>query len=288
MTSLACLNGQHLPAEGAKVSVWDRGFLFGDSVYEVFRLCQGRCWLEEDHYGRLRRSLAGLEFSGYDFDRLAQRVRGTIEASGIREGIVYIQITRGVAPRRHHFPGPDVPPTELIVVWPYDDAPTAQLRETGVSAVSQPDLRWKRCNVKSTNLLPNVLANEAAHRAAAFEAILVGPEGLVSEATHSSLLWAREGRLEGTPEGPGILPGTTRKLVLHLAGDEGIPFAESTITLADLLRADEVMLVGTTIEVLPIVRIDDCSLSGGRPGPLARRLQSAYRRAVDRWLGSPS
>lgn len=286
MTSLACLNGQQMAAEGAKVSVWDRGFLLGDSVYEVFRLYQGRCWLEDDHYGRLRRSLNALEFVNHDFDRLTRRVRGTIEASGIREGIVYIQITRGVAPRHHRFPGPDVEPTELIVVWPYDDGPTAQLRETGVSAISQPDLRWKRCNVKSTNLLPNVLANEAAHRADAFEAILIGNDGLVSEATHSSVLWAREGRLEGTPEGPGILPGTTRKLVLHLAEDEGITFAESTITLPDLLHSDEVMLVGTTIEVLPIVRIDDSSLSGGRPGPLARRLQSAYRRAVDRWLSA--
>jgi D-alanine transaminase len=284
MSLVACLNGQLMPADEAKVSIWDRGFLLGDAVYEVFRLYHGRCWLEDDHYGRLRRSLKALEFLNFDHERLARRVRETIAASGIDEGVVYIQVTRGVAPRHHHFPGPEVEPTELIVVWPYDDAETARRRGTGVATISQPDLRWKRCNVKSTNLLPNVLANEAAHRAEAYEAILVAADGRVSEATHSSVLWVRGGRLEGTPEGPGILPGTTRRLTLHLAEEESIPFAEAEVTLDELRRAEEVMLVGTTIEVLPIVRIDDTAISGGRPGPIAQRLQAAYRRAVERWL----
>jgi len=284
MQTLACLNGQQMPAEEARVSIWDRGFLLGDAVYEVFRLYRGRCWLEDEHYGRLRRSLRALEFVNYDHERLAQRVRATIVASAIEEGVVYIQVTRGVAPRHHHFPGPEVEPTELVVVWPYDDAATEQMRETGVYTISQPDRRWKRCNVKSTNLLANVLANEAAHQAGAFEAILVGAEGLVSEATHSSVLWVRGGRLEGTPEGPGILPGTTRRLVLRLAEDGAIAFGEAQVTLPELCACEEVMLVGTTIEVLPIVRIDGIPISGGEPGPLSRRLQAAYRRAVERWL----
>jgi D-alanine transaminase len=284
MESLACLNGELMPADEARVPVWDRGFLFGDAVYEVFRLYEGRCWLEDEHMARLLRSLKEMEFGAVDLGRLTERLHRTISASGIEEGTAYVHITRGVAPRLHAFPSPPVPPTELIVIRQYDDAPVARMREAGVAAISQPDLRWKRCDVKSTNLLPNVLANEAAHRAGCFEAILIGSGGLVSEATHTSVLWVRQGRLEGTPEGPGILPGTTRKLVLRLVGDAAIPFAEARVTLDELKAADEVLLVGTTTEILSIVRIDGAPVSGGRPGPVSRKLQAAYRAAVERWL----
>lgn len=286
MQSLACLDGELMPPDQARVPIWDRGFLFGDAVYEVFRLYRGRCWLEGPHYDRLRRSLNEMEIRGIDLGLLRDRVRRTIEASEVEEGTVYIQVTRGVAPREHRFPPPSVPPTELIVVQPYDDSKAARLRATGVATITHPDLRWKRCDVKSTNLLANCLANEAAHRAGAYEAILVGPDGRVSEATHSSVLWARGGRLEGTPEGPGILPGTTRQLVHRLAEDTGVPFGEVEVTLDELLRADEVLLLGTSIEILPIIRIDETPIAGGRPGPLTERLQAAYRRAVERWLDS--
>ncbi|HEV3168179.1 MAG TPA: aminotransferase class IV [Isosphaeraceae bacterium] len=287
MPSLVCLNGAVMPPDEARVSVWDRGFLFGDAIYEVFRLYRGRCWLEQEHYARLKRSVHAMEMGGIDLERLAQRVADTIKASQIDEGIVYIQITRGAGPRYHAFPAPEIPPTEFIAVWPYDDHETARQRQTGIATISQPDLRWKRCDIKSTNLLANVLANEHAHRMGAYEAILVGADGCVSEATHSSVLWVRSGRLEGTPDGPGILPGTTRKLIHRLAHDEEVAFAETGVTLDELKRADEVLLLGTSIEILPIVRIDDAPVAGGQPGPLTRRLQAAYRRAVDRWLATP-
>src|SRR5579885_607111 len=266
MEVLACLNGETMPVERARVPVWDRGFLFGDSVYEVCRMYRGRCWLEAEHFARLRRSLEELDFPPVDVDRLIERVHRTIAASGIQEGTVYIQITRGVAPRSHAFPDPPVPPTELIVVRPYDDAPTARLRETGVEVISHPDLRWKRCDIKTTNLLANCLATEAARRAGCYEAILVDSAGLVTEATHTSLLWVRRGRLEGTPEGHEILPGTTRQLVLRLVERLGIPFGESRITLAELKAADELILVGTTTEVVPIIRVDEAPIATGRPG----------------------
>jgi D-alanine transaminase len=289
MEVLACLNGETMPVEQAKVPVWDRGFLFGDSVYEVCRLYGGRCWLEAEHFARLRRSLKELDFPPVDVDRIIERVYRTIAASGILEGTVYIQITRGVAPRSHAFPDPPVPPTELIVVRPYDDAPTAQLREAGVRVISHPDLRWKRCDIKTTNLLANCMAIEAARRAGCHEAILVDSSGLVTEATHTSLLWVRGGRLEGTPEGPEILPGTTRQLVLRLVERMDLPFAESRINLAGLKAADELILVGTTTEVVPIVRVDDDPIASGRPGPVAGRLWDAYRQDVERWLaGHPS
>ena len=170
MEVLACLNGETMPVEQARVPVWDRGFLFGDSVYEVFRMYRGRCWLEAEHFARLRRSLKELEFPPVDLDRLIERMHRTIAASGIQEGTVYIQITRGVAPRSHAFPDPPVPPTELIVVRPYDDGPTARLRETGVKVISHPDLRWKRCDIKidqppgQLSWRPRPLAARAATR----------------------------------------------------------------------------------------------------------------------------
>ena len=286
MESLACLNGELMPVDQARVPVLDRGFLFGDAVYEVMRLYQGRCWLEMDHAARLRRSLGEMEIQGVDFGRLAARVQRAIEVSEVREGTVYIHITRGVAPRAHVFPDPPVPPTELIVILPYDDAPIGRLRASGVNVLSHPDLRWKRCDVKSTNLLANVLACQAAQRAGCFEAILFGEDGQVTEATHTSVLWVRGGRLEGTPNGTGILPGMTRQLVLRLVKNLSLPWAESRITLDELRAAEEVLLVGTTMEVLPVVRIDGAAVSEGRPGPVARRLQDAYLAAIEHWLSA--
>lgn len=281
---LACLNGVILPASEAKVSVWDRGFVFGDSIYEVMRLYGGRMWLAEPHYDRLANSLRAMQFSGVDLDRLRSRVDGLIAAAGEREATVYIQITRGVAPRMHAFPDPAVSPTELIVVRPYDDRATARLRETGVKVVTQPDLRWKRRDVKSTNLLANVLANEYAHKHDAYEAILV-EDGIVTEATHSSLLWVRGGRLEATPNGSAILPGTTRG-GLPLGSIDQAAIHEATITLDELLEADEVILTGTTIEVLPVVAMNGRAIGSGAAGPVVRRLQAAFRRSVATWLMS--
>lgn len=284
MPTLACLNGEILPVEEAKVPVWDRGYMFGDAVYEVFRLYRGRLWLEADHRARLSRSLAAMEFPPVDLDTLMHRVRRTIAASEVGEGMAYVQISRGVAPRGHAFPDPPVPPTELIIIKAYDDAATARLRESGGAVISHDDLRWGRCDVKSTNLLGNVLAMEHARRAGACEAILVDRDGLVTEASHSSVLWVRDGRLEGTPDGHEILPGTKRHFVQRLAPDARIAFAEARITLDELKAADEVMMLGTTIEVLPVVSIDGQRVGDGSPGPVARRLQAAYRATVDRWL----
>jgi D-alanine transaminase len=284
MESLACLDGEMMPVDEARIPIWDRGFLFGDAVYEVYRVYGGRLWLEEEHTNRLRRSLAEMEFPELDLEVLLDRIRRTVEASGVAEGTAYIHITRGVAPRAHAFPRPPVPPTELIVIRPYDDAPTALKREAGVGVVSRPDLRWKRCDVKSSNLLANVVALESAHRAGAYEALLVDSEGLVTEATHSSVLWVRDGRIEGTPNDATILPGTTRFLTQKLAAQLGIPVLEGRISLDDFCGVDEAILAGTTIEVLPIVSVDGRPIGDGTPGPITQKLQTAYQRALEAWL----
>jgi D-alanine transaminase len=285
MEPLASLNGEILPASEAKVPIWDRGFLFADSIYEVMRLYSGRMWLEREHFGRLNRSLKEMQFPSIDEFALRGRIDRLIHESGVAEGTVYIHITRGVAPRRHAFPDPPLRPTELIVVQPYDDKDTAVLRETGVATIFQPDLRWGRCDVKSTNLLANCLANTTAQRQGAYEAILVRNGELVTEATHSSLLWVVDGRLYATPEGPKILPGTTRQ---GLPGVAGVlpPILPGTISPGDLLKADEVILTGTTIEVLPVTSIDGHPIGDGRPGPVTRSLQSEFRRVLSLWLAT--
>jgi D-alanine transaminase len=284
MGDLACVNGELMAPEQATVPIHDRGFLFGDSVYEVCRIHGGRCWLEAEHLARLGRSLQELEFPPCDLDRLVERIYRTIRASFVQEGLVYVQITRGVAPRTHAFPNPPVEPTEVIIVRPFDDGPSNALRETGVPVVTRPDVRWGRCDIKTTNLLGNVLANESAHREGAYEAVLIDSLGYVTEATHTSVLWVREGRIEGTPEGPEILIGMTRHLAARLAGKIGVPFVETRVTLPALLAADEVFLVGTSTEIMPIATIDGKPIGDGKPGPITRRLQEAYRVALRDWL----
>lgn len=280
---LICLNGEYVAPDEAKVSIWDRGFIFGDAVYEVCRLYGGRAWIEERHLARLERSLKAVRIEGVDMAALRKRMGEAIARSGIGEGTIYIQITRGAAPRKHAFPRPPIRPTELIVVAPYDDGPTARLREEGIGVVTQPDLRWGHCDIKSTNLLANVLANEAAQASGGYEAVLIDREGHVTEATHSSLLWVRAGRLGGSPETPAILPGTTRSAVLEVARDEGLEFRVERITLPTLLASEEVILAGTTIEVLPVVRVDDAAIGHGVVGPVARRLQAGLGRRIERW-----
>lgn len=288
MGDLACVNGELMAPEQAKVPIYDRGFLFGDSVYEVCRIHAGRCWLEAEHLARLDRSLRELSFPPCDLDRLVERIYRTIRASFVREGLVYVQITRGVAPRTHAFPDPPVEPTEIIIVRPFDDGPSSALRETGVAVVTRPDIRWGRCDIKTTNLLGNVLANDSAHREGAYEAVLIDALGYVTEATHTSVLWVREGRVEGTPEGPEILIGMTRHLTERLAGRIGVPFVETRVTLPALLAADEAFLVGTSTEIMPIATIDGRAIGDGTPGPITRRLQEAYRAELNDWLAGPS
>jgi D-alanine transaminase len=286
MQSMACLNGEIMPAEAAKVPIWDRGYLFGDAIYEMLRIYRGRPWLEREHFDRLRRSLEGLEFEPHDLGPLIERCRETLSTSRVQEGTLYIQISRGVAPRAHAFPDPPVHPTELIVVRPYDDAPTAALRESGASTVSHPDLRWKRCDIKTTNLLGNILALQTAKRVGAAEAILFDSDGLVTEATHSSVLWVRDGQLGGTPESHEILPGVTRRLTETFGAAKAHSYEAARITLDELRDSDEVLLLGTTIEVLPVISLDGKPIGDGKPGPVTRALLDAYRRDVAEWLAA--
>jgi D-alanine transaminase len=281
---LANLNGQTMPLVDVKVSALDRGFLFGDAVYEVLRVYRGKPWMEREHFDRLVRSLALIRIGGVDMDRLRRRMHETIAAGGFGDCVVYMQVTRGaVYPRRHAFPA-DAAPTELLWVEEYDDTKTAQQRQVGISVISQPDLRWQRCGIKSTNLLANVLANQAAAEAGAAEAILYLPDGTLTEASHSSFFWVTHGNLCTTPHDANILPGITRIEVLGLTERAGVAVRECYLKRDDLAGVDEFFLTGTTSEVLPVTRIDGRPVAGGHPGPVTRRLQAAHAEAVLEFL----
>jgi D-alanine transaminase len=281
--ALANLNGVTMPLEEVKVSALDRGFLFGDAVYEVLRVYRGRPWLLDEHWQRLAHSLEAIRIRGVDLNRLKERMFATITAGHFQEALVYLHITRGVAPRKHAFP-PDATPTEFLFVQDFVDG-YAQMRQHGGQVVTQPDQRWKRCDIKSTNLLANVLATQAAAEADCVEALLYQPDGTLTEATHSSFFWVREGVLLATPNNPGILPGITRGFLVPLAQKVGVRFEDGTLRRADLAKVSELFLTGTGAEVLPVVRVDGRPVGDGRVGPVTRKLQEAYMAAVRAWLG---
>jgi D-alanine transaminase len=284
MRALANLNGQIMPLEEVKVSVLDRGFLFGDAVYEVVRIYQGKAYLEDEHFQRLGRSLEAIRIQGVDIVRLRRRVHETIAAGQFREATFYLQITRGgVYPRRHSF-AKQLVPLELLWVEDYNDAPYVELRRTGVGVITHPDLRWHRCDIKSTNLLANVLANQAAQEAGCNEALLHLPDGTFTEASHSSFFWVEHGAVCTTPSKDNILPGITRSLVVRLAARAKVTIRECHLRRDDLHRLDELFLTGTTSEVLPVIRIDNEPVGNGHPGPVTRKLQSAYAETLQEFL----
>lgn len=283
MEPIANLNGKQMPLAEVMIPVLDRGFLFGDAIYEVLRVYGGKPWLLEGHWQRLARSLESIRIQGVDLARLRQRMLDTIAAGPFREAIVYLQITRGVAPRSHVFPA-QVTPTELLWVQEFRD-PYAEARRSGAAVITQPDIRWDRCDIKSTNLLGNVLAAQAAKEAGCLEALLVLPDGTLTEGTHTSFCGMLKGELVTGPNGPAILPGTTRDLVVRLAAQLGVPLREQFLKRNDLSHVSELFLTGTTSEVMPVVRVDGRPIGDGRPGPVTRRLQEAYAQAVREFLG---
>lgn len=274
------LNGKYLDHTEATIPVDDRGFLFADGVYEVIRIYGGRPFLADPHLRRLRAGLASLHIDGAVVDGLDEIAERLIRDNGVDgDGIIYIQITRGVAPRRHAFPDPGVPPTVYVLAKPFNQYPAATF-ENGVTAIAVPDVRWSRCDIKSISLLPNVLANQQAHEAGAFEALFI-KDGVLIEGSHSNLFGVLDGTLMTYPACNYILPGITRALVLTMARELDIPVAESAIPWDSIADVEELFLSGTTTEVMPVTTVDSHVIADGRRGPITRRLQQAYRERIE-------
>jgi D-alanine transaminase len=274
MPDIAFVNGRFLPWKDATVSIDDRGFQFGDGVYEVIRTYRGAPFELAAHLARLDRSAKELNLvQPYSRVQWTQWIQQGLGQAGYQEAKVYIQITRGAAPRDHAFPS-GVSPTVVMTIRELHPL-SLQIRQDGVTARTCDDLRWGRCDIKSVNLLGNVLAREEARKAGVFEAILV-KDGLVTEGSLSNVMAVRSGTVVTAPEGPRILSGVTRTVVLELARKEEIPVEEQPLSLDSLYGADEVFLTGTTLEVLGVVRIDGKTIGSGRPGPITKTLAARW------------
>ncbi|HET9986470.1 MAG TPA: D-amino acid aminotransferase [Longimicrobiales bacterium] len=273
---LVYLNGEIIPHESARIPVDDRGFLFADGVYEVARVYDGRPFKMDAHLARMAEGLRATRIELPELDRLSAVADDLLDRNQLRGGgaTVYFQVTRGAAPRKHAFPA-GVAPTVYVAAKSFQDYP-AEYFTAGVGAIRVADTRWARCDIKSVALLPNVLANQAAHEAGAFEALFVR-DGVLIEGSHSNLMGVVDGTVVTYPKCNYILGGITRDVVLDLARRLGIPTREGPILEDRLADVTELFLSGTTTEVMPITRLDGRPVADGKVGPITRRLQAAYR-----------
>lgn len=272
--SLVYLNGERVRLGDAKVSVLDRGFIFGDGVYDVVPAYGGKPLRMDAHLARLERSLAAIrircDLQRADWERI---VLDLIEDSGLGDCMVYIQVTRGVARRDHGFPD-SIEPTVFCMVSPFK-RPDAALREQGLSAIGVPDQRWLRCDIKSVSLLGNVLARQTAIEAGVDDVIQFR-NGHLTEGSAANIWVVRHGILLAPPRGHLILEGIRYGLMEELADKCGIPFESRPITEAEVASAAELMLTSATKEVLPITRYNGQPVGDGGPGPVYARLRVAY------------
>ncbi|MEW6302164.1 MAG: D-amino acid aminotransferase [Verrucomicrobiota bacterium] len=269
------LNGEFLPKEQARISPDDRGFLFADGVYEVARVYPAKgLFAAQAHWDRLERSLRELQIKlpqPADWQGISEELlrRNHLKRA---DAIIYLQITRGAAPRKHAFPD-DATPTIYGFAMPF--TPPVEKWKKGVKAITAPDIRWTRCDIKTVSLLPNVLANQRSKENGADEAVLIR-DGVVTEGSHSNFAGVFGDTLVTHPLSNLILGGITRGVVLDLCRKLKIPVREFPILETELAQAREMMLLGTTTEVLPVVQLNDVTVGNGRPGPVTRKLQEAF------------
>jgi D-alanine transaminase len=284
MPQLAYVNGRILPHADASLHVEDRGTQFGDAVYEVCAVMNGRILDWGPHLVRLRRNLAELGITLDIADGpLGLQARRLIAANGHSECIIYMQVSRGTARRDHAFPG-DAPANLVMTVRRFDFAQRIAQLETGIAVITQADNRWGRVDIKTTGLLPNVLAKQAAKEAKAFEAWLVAGD-TVREGSSTNAWIVKDGRIITHPTGTAILPGIARNSLIKLARAAQLVVEERPFTLAEAMTADEAFLTSTTAPILPVVRIDGQNVGSGGTGPVVRRLAELVWAEVERQTG---
>jgi D-alanine transaminase len=276
MSRIAYVAGQYLPHRGAAVHIEDRGFQFADGVYEVIAVVGGHLVDEAPHLARLHRSLAELRIAAPMPDSALKIViRETVRRNGVDTGIVYLQVTRGVAPREHAFPKVATP--TLVVTSRRTKPPDPRFGQDGVAVITIPDIRWQRCDIKSVALVANVLAKQQAREAGAYEAWQVDRDGRITEGT-STNAWivTADGSVVTRAADTAILNGVTRLAVFDIIRLEGYRLVERPFTVGEAKAAREAFLTSTTADLLPVVRIDGTPVGEGRPGPLAVKLRAAY------------
>ena len=278
MSRIAYVNGRYVPHSLASVHIEDRGFQFADAVYEYFAVFGGRLADAEGHLERLWRSLGELRIERpMSETALAMVMRETVRRNRVREGAVYLQISRGVAKRDHPFPAKPTAPTVVVTAKPVNYAAENAKAAKGVGVLTQPDNRWGRCDIKTVGLLPNVLAKQAAREVGAYEAWLVDELGFVTEgASTNAWIVDAEGILRTRDTNANILRGVTRKNLLNIAAEAGHPVSERPFTVDDAKKAREAFITAASTFVLPVVTIDGQTVGDGRPGPVSERLRALY------------
>ncbi len=276
MARQAYVNGRYVPQGEASVHIEDRGYQFADGVYEVVPVVQGTLVDEDPHLDRLERSLDELRIA-MPMSRAALKLvsHELMRRNGLSNGFLYMQVTRGVAPRDHKFPKAAAP--ALVMTTRQTKPHSAKQLAEGVAVITLPDIRWKRCDIKSVSLLPNVLGKQAAVEAGAFEAWMVGEDGRVTEGT-STNAWIVTGdnKLVTREASNAILNGITRLALLRLAESEGVELEERAFTVEEALQAREAFITSSTNFVMPVTRIDDQPVGNGHPGILTLRLREVY------------
>jgi D-alanine transaminase len=281
MSRIAYVNGAYVPLRRATVNVEDRGYQFGDGVYEVVHCHAGRLIDEALHLDRLDRSLGEIRLAAPMGRTALQLVlREVVVRNRLRDGLVYVQVTRGVARREHPFPKQPIPPALVVTARPIPPMPS-DIDRWATAAITMPDLRWARCDIKSLNLLPNVLARQAAREQGAFEAILVDGAGMVTEGA-ATTVWVvnRDGVLCTRALDHAVLPGCTRAALIALLNETKIDFEERGVSADELRLAREAFLTSATSYVRPLLSIDGRSIGDGAVGPLTRRLFALFARHV--------
>ncbi len=276
------LNGSFMPIEKANVSVLDRGFIFGDGVYEVIPVYSRRPFRLTEHLKRLQHSLDGIKLTNPHSEAEWTRIIEQLIAQHAPEDqYIYLHITRGVAKRDHAFPVPRVPPTVFMMTSPLP-TPPAELLQSGVACVTVTDNRWLRCDIKAIALLPNVLLRQAAVEAGCAEAILIRAgsdeeDAFLTEGAASNIFVVKNGKLLAPPKDNLMLPGITYDVILELAAANGIPHEVRRVSKAEVFNADELLLTSSTKEVLAITTLDGEPVGNGKPGPMFARLHALYQ-----------
>jgi D-alanine transaminase len=283
MSRIAYVNGRYLPHALATVHVEDRGYQFADGVYEVCEVREGRLIDERRHLERLERSLAEIRIAPpMSPAALGVVMRETLRRNRLRDGLLYLQITRGVARREHAFPPPATKPSLVVTVRASDRAKLDALAAICIAVVTAKDNRWERVDIKTVGLLPNVLARQNARERGAREAWFVDAGGLVTEGT-SSNAWivTQAGAIVTRPATLGMLKGITRAVVLEVAARQGLRVEERPFSVAEALKAREAFLTAATQIVMPVIEIDGHKIADGRPGPVARALRRDFHRHAE-------
>ena len=269
------LNGNYLPLEQACVPVLDRGFIFGDGVYEVIPVYGRKAFRLEHHLQRLKNSMQAVRLNNPHTDEeWSVIINNVVERNDGGDQSIYLQITRGVASRDHRFPG-DAIPTVFVMSNLFVMVPTEQL-EHGVSAITLDDIRWQYCNIKSIALLPNILLRQQAVEQGAAEAILLR-DNEVTEGAASNVFIVKDGVIITPPKTDCLLPGITRDLVVEQAHEHDLPVEETIIKLEELLDADEIWLTSSTKEILPVTQLNNQNVGAGKPGPVWKQMYGLYQ-----------